>query len=91
MPKYMIEREIPNAGMMSKTDLANASSQSCNVIKKMGPQIQWVESYVTDNMIYCIYIAPNANMIRDHAERADFPANSVQPVVSIIEPTTAET
>jgi len=90
MPKYIIEREIPNAGMMTEADLANASSQSCNVIKEMGPQIQWVQSYVTENKIYCVYIAPNAEMIREHAEQAGFPANSVKTVSSIIDPTTAE-
>ncbi len=90
MPKYLIEREIPNAGSMSTEELTAASQTSCGVLQNLGPQIQWVESYVTDNKITCVYIAPNAEMVREHAQQAGFPANSVSEIRAIIDPTTAE-
>ncbi len=90
MPKYVIEREVPGAGSMSQEDLRDLSQTSCNVLSDMGPQIQWVESQVTDDKIYCTYIAPNEDMIRQHAEQGGFPANKVSEVRSIIDPTTAE-
>lgn len=90
MPKYVIERELPGAGKMSEADLQGISQTSCGVLNEMGPQIQWVQSYVTDDKIYCIYIAPNEEMVREHASRGGFPANSVTQVQSIIDPATAE-
>jgi len=90
MPKYVIEREVPDAGSMSAEDLQDLSQNSCNVLNDMGPQIQWVQSQVTDDKIYCTYIAPNEDMIRQHAEQGGFPANKVSEVRSIIDPTTAE-
>lgn len=90
MPKYVIEREVPGAGDMSAEDLRDLSQNSCNVLNDMGPQIQWVQSQVTDDKIYCTYIAPNEDMIRQHAEQGGFPANKVSEVRSIIDPTTAE-
>ena len=90
MPKYVIEREVPGAGSMSADDLRDMSQTSCNVLNDMGPQIQWVESQVTDDKIYCTYIAPDAQAIRDHAEQGGFPANRVSEIRSTIDPTTAE-
>lgn len=90
MPKYVIEREVPGAGSMSQEDLRDLSQTSCNVLSDMGPQIQWVESQVTDDKIYCTYIAPDEQAIRDHAEQGGFPANKVSEVRSVIDPTTAE-
>ena len=90
MPKYVIEREIPGAGNFTAEQLKGISQTSCGVLNKMGPQIQWVHSYVTDNKIYCIYNAPNEEMIREHALQGGFPANSVSKVSAIIDPTTAE-
>lgn len=90
MPKYVIEREIPGAGKLSQDDLTAISQKSCGVIQSLGPQIQWVESYVTDDKIYCVYIAPDEQMIRKHAEQGGFPANRVSAVRSVIDPTTAE-
>lgn len=90
MPKYVIEREIPNAGKLSSTDLQAISQKSCSVLRNLGPQIQWVESYVTDDKVYCVYIAPNERMIRDHAEQGGFPANRISEVKTVIDPTTAE-
>lgn len=90
MPKYVIEREIPGAGKLSAEQLKGISETSCNVLRKMGPEIQWVNSYVTGDKIYCVYIAPNEEMIRKHAVEGGFPANSVSRVSSIIDPTTAE-
>ena len=90
MPKYLIKREIPGAGDMSAQDLQGASRTSCDVLQELGPQIQWVQSYVTDDAIHCIYIAPSEDLIRRHAEQAGFPANSVMEVKAIIDPTTAE-
>jgi len=90
MPKYVIEREIPGAGKMSPEQLQGISEKSCGVLKNLGPQIQWITSYVTDDKIYCVYIAPNAEMVREHAKQGGFPANKVSQVRSIIDPTTAE-
>ncbi|WP_439694634.1 DUF4242 domain-containing protein [Mucilaginibacter sp. AW1-7] len=90
MPKYVIEREIPGAGNLSAEQLKAISQTSCGVLSSMGPQIQWVQSYVTDNKIYCIYNAPNEDMVREHAAQGGFPANSVSKVSTIIDPTTAE-
>lgn len=90
MPKYVIEREIPGAGNLTKEQLNGISQTSCGVLNDMGPQIQWLQSYVTDNKIYCVYIAPNEEMVREHANQGGFPANSVSKVVTVIDPTTAE-
>ena len=90
MPKYVIEREIPGAGDLTPEQLKGISQTSCGVLSKMGPQIQWVESYVTGDKIYCVYIAPNEQMVKDHASQGGFPANSISEVKSIINPITAE-
>jgi len=90
MPKYVIEREIPGAGDLSKQDLIGISQKSCGVLGELGPKIQWVESFVTPNKIYCVYIAPNEEMVREHATKGGFPANSVSEIKVIIDPTTAE-
>jgi Protein of unknown function (DUF4242) len=90
MPKFVIEREIPGAGKLSAEQLKAISQTSCGVLSKMGPQIQWVHSYVTSEKIYCIYNAPNEEMVREHAKQGGFPANSVSQVAVIIDPTTAE-
>ncbi len=90
MPKYLIEREIPGAGQLSPEQLKGISQTSCGVLKTMGPQIQWVQSYVTGDKIYCVYIAPNEAMVREHAAQGGFPANSVAEVKATIDPTTAE-
>jgi len=90
MPKYVIEREIPGAGDLSPAQLQAISQKSCGVLNNLGPQIQWIESYVTDDKIYCIYRAPNEAMVREHAAQGGFPANRVSEVKSIIDPTTAE-
>ncbi|MGD0584857.1 MAG: DUF4242 domain-containing protein [Oryzomonas sp.] len=90
MPKYVIEREIPDAGKISPQDLQAISQKSCGVLSGLGPQIQWVQSYVTDDKIYCIYIAPNRELVLEHAKQGGFPANSVAEVKTIIDPTTAE-
>ena len=90
MPKYVIEREIPDAGKLSASELQAISQKSCGVLNQMGPQIQWVQSYVTDDKVYCVYIAPNEEMVRDHARQGEFPANKVSEVKTIIDPTTAE-
>jgi Protein of unknown function (DUF4242) len=90
MPKYVIEREIPNAGKLSAEELQAISQKSCGVLRNLGPQIQWLQSYVTDDKIYCVYIAPNEKMVREHAEQGGFPANRVSEVKSVIDPTTAE-
>jgi len=90
MPKYVIEREIPRAGSLSSSELQGVSRTSCNVLREMGPQIQWVHSYVTENKVYCVYISPDEEMIREHARRAGIPANKVSEVRTIIDPTTAE-
>jgi Protein of unknown function (DUF4242) len=90
MPKFIIEREIPNAGELNAEQLKSISQTSCGVLKNMGPQIQWVQSYVTANKVYCVYIAPNEEMILEHAKQGGFPANSVSKVSTIIDPTTAD-
>ena len=90
MPKYVIEREIPGAGNLSSQDLHAISQKSCGVLRNLGPQIQWLQSYVTDDKIYCVYIAPNEEMVRRHAKQGGFPANRVSEVKTIIDPTTAE-
>ena len=90
MPKYVIEREIPDAGKLSSQQLQAISQKSCGVLKQLGPQIQWIQSYVTDNKIYCVYIAPNEEMVREHAQQGGFPANRISEVKGVIDPTTAE-
>ncbi len=90
MPKYIIEREIPGAGSLTPQDLQAISQKSCNVLSNMGPRIQWLESYVTDDKVYCIYIAPDEATIRTHAEQGEFPAQRVSRIKSMIDPTTAE-
>ena len=90
MPKFVIEREIPGAGDLTAEELRGISQKSCGVLQNMGPQIQWVQSYVTGDKVYCVYIAPNAEMVREHAAQGGFPANSVSEVRSVIDPTTAE-
>ena len=90
MPRYVIEREIPGAGDLSQEELHSISQKSCSVLQELGPQVQWVQSYVTDNKIYCVYIAPDEASVRKHAEMGGFPANSVAQVRSVIDPTTAE-
>jgi hypothetical protein len=90
MPKYIIEREIPNAGNMSPADLKAISQKSCEVLQDLGPSIQWIQSFVTDNKITCVYIAPNAEIIREHAKRGGFPADQVLKVAVTLDPTTAE-
>lgn len=90
MPKYVIERIIPGAGKLTGAELRAISQKSCGVLEQMGPSIQWLHSYVTDDKIYCIYRAPNEAMVREHATRGGFPADSVATVCALIEPTTAE-
>ena len=90
MPKFVIEREIPGAGKLTAGELKGISQTSCGVLSNMGPQIQWLQSYVTGDKIYCVYIAPNEEMVREHARQGGFPANSVTEVVAVIDPTTAE-
>src|ERR1700716_2944368 len=90
MPKYVIEREIPGAGNMSPQELQAVSQKSCSVLQNLGPQIQWLQSYVTPDKIYCVYIAPNEDMIREHASQGGFPANRISEIKTIIDPTTAE-
>ena len=90
MPKYLIERNIPGAGKLTAENLKAISQTSCGVLSNLGPQIQWVHSYVTDDKIYCIYIAPNEEMVREHAAQGGFPANVITPISTIIDPTSAE-
>ena len=90
MPKYVIEREIAGAGKLTPDQLQGIAQKSCGVLKKLGPQIQWLESYVTDDRIYCVYIAPDEATVREHARQGGFPANRVAEVKEIIDPTTAE-
>jgi len=90
MSKYVIEREIPGSGKLSTAQLKSISQTSCGVLSKMGPQIQWINSYVTGDKIYCVYIALNEQMAREHAKQGEFPANSVSEVFAVIDPTTAE-
>lgn len=91
MPKYLIEREIPGAGGLSPQELQGISQKSCTVLQNLGPQIQWLHSYVTGDKIYCVYIAPNEELIREHAQQGGFPANRISEIKSVIDPTTAET
>jgi hypothetical protein len=90
MPKYVIEREIPNAGKLSTAELQAISQKSCEVLRNLGPHIQWVQSYVTGDKVYCVYIAPNEEMVREHASQGGFPANRISEVKAVIDPTTAE-
>ena len=90
MPKYIIERTIPNAGRLSAGQLRDISGKSCRVLHDLGPQIQWVHSYVTDEKLFCLYIAPNPELIREHAVRGGFPADFIREVKAVIDPTTAE-
>lgn len=90
MPKFVIEREIPDAGKLSADDLKGISGKSCDVLRGMGPSIQWQQSYVTDNKIFCVYIADNEEAVREHARQGGFPANAVHRVSTVIDPATAE-
>lgn len=90
MPKYLIEREIPGAGKLSPRELQTISQTSCAVLREMGPEIQWVQSYVTDNKVYCVYVAPDEETVRRHAEQGGFPANRVSRIQTVIDPVTAE-
>jgi hypothetical protein len=90
MPKYVIERDLPGAGKLTPDELRGVSQKSCSVLNKLGPEIQWIHSYVTADKIYCIYRAPNEAMIREHAKQGGFPANKISEVSTIIEPTSAE-
>lgn len=90
MPKFVIERDIPEVGKLSSAQLQAASQNSCSVLRELGPQVQWVQSYVTDNKIYCIYIAPDEDAIRKHAQQTGLPANQVSRIRTVIDPTTAE-
>lgn len=90
MPKFIIERDIPGAGQLTAAELNAISQTSCGVLRNMGPQIQWLESYVTADKVYCIYIADNEQLIREHAEQGGFPANRVEQIKIVIDPTTAE-
>ena len=90
MPKYVIEREIPGAGKLTPAELKAISQTSCGVLSNLGPQIQWLQSYVTADKVYCVYIAPNEDMVREHARQGGFPANRVSAVSTVIVPTTAE-
>ena len=90
MPKFVIEREIAGAGKLSAQELKGISQKSCGVLRELGPEVQWVESYVTDDKVYCVYVAPNEDAIREHARRGGFPANRISAVRRMIDPTTAE-
>ena len=90
MPKFVIEREIPKAGELQPDELKSISQKSCSVLNKLGTEIQWVQSYVTDDKIYCVYIAPSEDLIRQHAEQGGFPANRISQVREMIDPTTSE-
>jgi hypothetical protein len=90
MPKFVIERDIPKAGSLSSEQLQAISQKSCGVLREMGAQIQWVQSYVTDDRIYCIYVAPDEDAVRKHAQQGGFPANRISRIRSVIDPTTAE-
>lgn len=91
MPKFMIERELNGAGSLSGDELRGISQKSCGVLKELGPQIQWVESFVTDDKIYCVYIAPDEEIVREHARQGGFPANRISRIKNTIDPTTADT
>ncbi len=90
MPKFVIEREIPGAGKLTPLELQTISQKSCGVLREMGPQIQWVQSYVTEDKVYCVYVAPSEDAIRRHAQKGGFPANRISRVHTVIDPTTAE-
>ena len=90
MPKYIVERHVPGLGKLTEEELAALSQASCSILQEMGPQIQWIQSFVTDDKLFCVYIAPDAATIREHAARGHFPADAVLPVRAIIDPTTAE-
>ncbi len=90
MPKYLIERELSGAGKMSADQLKAISQKSCSVLNKLGPQIQWIQSYVTGDKIYCVYRAPNEAMVREHAQQGGFPANKISEITTVIDPSTAE-
>jgi hypothetical protein len=90
MPKYVIERDIPGAGKLTRDELHAISQKSCSVLRNLGPQIQWVESFVTPDKIYCVYIAPDENVIREHARQGGFPANRISEIKTVIDPTTSE-
>jgi hypothetical protein len=90
MPKYLIEREIPGAGKLSADELRGVSQRSCSVLNRLGPNIQWVQSYVTGDKVYCVYIAPDEAIIRRHAEQGGFPANRISEITAVIDPATAE-
>jgi hypothetical protein len=90
MPKYLIEREIPGAGKLTPAQLQGISQKSCSVLNTLGPQIQWIHSYVTGDKIYCVYRAPNEEMVREHAKQGGFPANRISEITTIIDPSTAE-
>ena len=90
MPKYVIERDIPQAGNLTQQQIQAISQKSCSVLQNLGPQIQWVHSYVTEDKIYCVYIAPNEEMVKEHAKQGGFPANRISEVKSMIDPTSAE-
>ena len=90
MPKFVIERDLPGAGGLSSEQLQAIAQKSCGVLREMGPQIQWVQSYVTDDKIYCIYIAPDEDAVRKHAQQGGFPANRISRIRSVIDPTTSE-
>jgi hypothetical protein len=90
MPKYVIEREIPGTGKLSADELRGVSEKSCSVLQRLGPQIQWVQSYVTGDKVYCVYIAPNEDMVRKHAQEGGFPANRISEIKTVIDPATAE-
>jgi hypothetical protein len=90
MPKFLIEREIPGAGRLTPQELRAISLKSCGVLREMGPQVQWVQSYATEDKVYCVYVAPNEEAVRKHAQQGGFPANRVSPVGAVIDPTTAE-
>jgi hypothetical protein len=90
MPKFVIERDIPGAGKLTPSDLQGVATKSCNVLREMGPRVQWQQSYVTDDKIYCVYIAESENDVREHAERGGFPANRISAVRAVIDPTTSE-
>ena len=90
MPKYVIEHDVPGAGKLSPRELQALSQKSCSVLNKLGPEIQWVQSYVTGDKVYCVYIAPSAEMIREHARQGGFPANRIEEIKAVIDPTTSE-
>ncbi|HJS89259.1 MAG TPA: DUF4242 domain-containing protein [Steroidobacteraceae bacterium] len=90
MPKFVIEREVPGAGKMTAADLKSISKKSCGVLSSLGPSVQWIESYVTPDKLYCVYYATDESLVRRHAELGGFPANKISPVMTVIDPSTAE-